>query len=299
MASRSERVLVTGSRGFTGRHLCARLRGYGYHVIGLTDALPAGRDEVHANLLDADATAQAVRIASPDRVVHLAGVSFVAHENVEEIYRTNLLGSLALLQALAALPERVRCVVLASTANVYGNAQGESIDEAVPPCPVSHYAASKLAMEHMSATFRDVLPIVIVRPFNYTGPGQPGHFLVPKIVTHFRQHASKIELGNIDVVREFMDVRVVAEIYHRLLECPGAIGETVNICSGRGIALREVVAMLEEATGRNIEIVVNPQLVRASEIHRLVGCPRKLEGLIGGVPDLPFTTTLRDMLEQR
>ena len=154
-------------------------------------------------------------------------------------------------------------------------------------------------MEHMSATFRDVLPIVIVRPFNYTGPGQPGHFLVPKIVTHFRQHASKIKLGNIDVVREFMDVRVVAEIYHRLLECPNAIGQTVNICSGRGIALREVVAMLEEATGRNIEIVVNPQLVRASEIHRLVGCPRKLEGLIGGVPDLPFTTTLRDMLEQR
>ncbi len=299
MASRSERVLVTGSRGFTGRHLCARLRAHGYQVIGLTDVLPVGLDEVHANLLDTEATARAVGIASPHRVVHLAAVSFVAHENVEQIYRTNLLGSLALLQALVALPEPVRCVVLASTANVYGNARAESVDEAVPPSPVSHYAASKLAMEHMAATFRDILPLVIARPFNYTGPGQPEHFLVPKIVSHFHRRASRIELGNVDVVREFMDVRVVAEIYHRLLERPTAIGETVNICSGRGIALREVVAMLQEATGHNIEIAVNPQLVRANEIRRLVGCPQKLESLIGSVPELPFTTTLHDMLEQR
>jgi nucleoside-diphosphate-sugar epimerase len=296
VASRSERVLVTGARGFTGRYLVDRLRADGYEVVGLTEALPAVASEVHANLLDAGATARAVVLARPDRVVHLAALSFVAHDDAEATYRVNLLGSLALLQALATAPIPIRSVILASSAAVYGKADVDVIDETVAPAPVNHYGASKLAMEHMAATFRDRLPIVVVRPFNYTGPGQSEQFVVPKVVSHFRRRAKTIELGNIDVVREFMDVRSVVEIYRRLLACPAASGETVNICTGRGVSLREVIATLEAQTGHHAEIRVDPRLVRANDAPRVVGSPRKLECLIGSLPEIPLAATLREML---
>jgi nucleoside-diphosphate-sugar epimerase len=289
-------VLVTGARGFTGRHLCAELRAAGYEVIGLVESPPAGSGEVCANLLDNEATARAVEQAKPDKIVHLAAISFVAHDDVDSIYRTNLLGSLALMQALAAQKETIRAVILASSANVYGKTMDGAIDETTLPTPVNHYAASKLAMEHMAATFRDRLPVVVVRPFNYTGPGQSEQFVVPKLVAHFRRRAAAIELGNLDVVREFMDVRAVCEVYRRLLACEVAIGETINICSGRGMALREVITLLERETGHRMDVRVNPQFVRASEVRRLVGSPRKLASLVGPVPDVPLSATLRDML---
>jgi nucleoside-diphosphate-sugar epimerase len=269
-----------------------------YEVVGLVEALPADTAEVIADLRDPAATARAIALVRPDCVIHLAAVSFVAHDNVEEIYNVNLLGTLRLLQALAEQRGRVRSVVLASSANVYGNTKLETINESVPPAPVNHYAASKLAMEHMAATFRDRLPIVIARPFNYTGPGQSDQFLVPKIVGHFRRCADAIELGNLDVVREFMDVRAVADTYCRLLESQAAIGETVNICSGRGVALREIVRLMEAETGHRLEIRVNPHLVRTRELNRLVGSPEKLTSLVGPVEDIPLSTTLREMLAE-
>ncbi len=296
MASRSERVLVTGARGFTGRYLVDRLRADGYSVVGMTEALPAGASEVHANLLDSGATARAVELARPDRVVHLAALSFVAHDDVEATYRVNLLGSLALLQALDAMSTPIRSVILASSAAVYGNVYADAIEETAAPAPVSHYGASKRAMELMAATFRDRLPIVVVRPFNYTGPGQAEHFAVPKVVSHFRRRAETIDLGNIDVVREFMDVRNVVEIYRRLLACPAASGETVNVCTGRGVSLRELIAALEVETRHHPRIRVDPGLVRANDVPRVVGSPRKLEGLIRGLPEISLAATLREML---
>jgi len=296
VASRSERVLVTGARGFTGRYLVDRLRADGYSVVGMTEALPAGASEVHANLLDPGAMARAVELARPDRVVHLAALSFVAHDDVEATYRVNLLGSLALLQALDAMSTPIRSVILASSAAVYGNVNADAIEETAAPAPVSHYGASKRAMELMAATFRDRLPIVVVRPFNYTGPGQAEHFAVPKVVSHFRRRAEAIDLGNIDVVREFLDVRNVVEIYRRLLTCPAAIGDTVNVCTGRGVSLREVIAALEVETRHHPRIRVDPGLVRANDAPRVVGSPRKLEGLIGGLPEIPLAATLREML---
>ena len=298
MASRSERVLVTGARGFTGRHLCTELRAAGHEVIGLVESPPAAPDEVCANLLDVAAVERAVAEAEPDRVVHLAAISFVAHDDIEALYRTNLLGSLALMQALAARAQSIRTVILASSANVYGNTASEAIEETLLPAPVSHYGASKLAMEHMAAAYRDRLPVVIVRPFNYTGPGQSEQFVVPKLVAHFRRRAEAIELGDVDVVREFMDVRAVCAVYRQLLDCPSAVGETINICSGHGMPLRDVIALLETQTGHRMEIRVNPRFIRAGEVRRLVGSPRKLAALIGPVAHAPLVATLRAMLEE-
>src|SRR4029434_3623396 len=111
--------------------------------------------------------------------------------------------------------------------------------------PASHYAVSKLAMESMARLFADRLPVVVVRPFNYTGPGQREPYLVPKIVRHFAERAPAIELGNIDIERDFLDVRSVVDAYRRILTEPAARGRTLNLCSGTGTTVRAMVAMLE------------------------------------------------------
>jgi nucleoside-diphosphate-sugar epimerase len=185
-------------------------------------------------------------------------------------------------------------VLVASSANVYGNATAGIIAETQAPCPVNHYAVSKLAMEHMVRTWCDRMPIVITRPFNYTGVGQAPHFLVPKIVSHFVQRAPLIELGNLDVERDFSDVRMVANVYRRLLECDCA-GEIVNVCSGRPYSLRAILGMMQEIAGYEIEVRVNPAFVRQSEVKILIGSVEKLHSLVGELRITPLEETLRWM----
>ena len=124
----------------------------------------------------------------------------------------------------------------------------ESSKKTAVPDPHNDYAVSKLAMEYMANIWRDRLPITIVRPFNYTGRGQATSFLIPKLVQHFREKLPLIELGNIDVVREFGDVRDVAAFYVRLAEVKAPWGP-FNICSGIGYSLNDVLEMLQTMTG--------------------------------------------------
>ncbi|MCA1714229.1 MAG: GDP-mannose 4,6-dehydratase, partial [Gammaproteobacteria bacterium] len=177
------------------------------------------------------------------------------------------------------------------------NARRERIDETTPTEAINHYGASKLAMEAVVSASREQLPCVVTRPFNYTGPGQAGHFLVPKIVAHFAKRADRIELGNIDVERDFLDVRSVSILYARLLGCDAAVGATVNLCSGRSVTIRDLMARLQRLTGHHMQVAVNPELVRAREIPRLVGCNARLRSLIGDWPDIYLDQTLRDMLD--
>jgi nucleoside-diphosphate-sugar epimerase len=296
VASPTERVLVTGAGGFTGVHLCARLRADGHRVFGITEHASDAPDAIVADLLDEAAIGAAVREAAPDRVVHLAAIAFPGHRNAGEIYRVNLLGTLTLLEALAREGAGRRGVLLPSTGTVYGGADADGLDEAAPTAPSTHYAASKLAMEHMARVFGATLPIVIVRPFNYTGPGQQEPYLVPKIVRHFAERADAIELGNVDVIRDFLDVRTVVDAYARLLAAPGAAGRVFNLCSGTGIAIRDLVAMLERHTGHAMPIRINPAFVRAGEARRIVGSAAALRSVIGDLQTIPMATTLEDML---
>ena len=110
--------------------------------------------------------------------------------------------------------------MLASTSQVYGNPSDDPVTEDTITTPINHYACSKLAMELMARNWFDRLPILITRPFNYTGRGQDQRFLLPKLIDHFRRRAAVIHLGNLDVERDFLDVRSVADIYVRLLESP-------------------------------------------------------------------------------
>ena len=201
---------------------------------------------------------------------------------------------LNLLDALVLLPTAPKKVILASSATVYGDQGCEVLDESMCPKPVNHYGCSKLAMEQMASNYQSRLPLLITRPFNYTGPGQESHFLIPKIVSHYREGKKEIELGNLHVEREFNDIRDICKMYSALLESD-IIDERVNLCTNRGIALLDVIGMMNEIAGYEITVSVNPAFVRPNEIKRLVGSSVKLEAMIGEIPLRPFRETLEMM----
>lgn len=295
------KVLITGVDGFTGRYLAALLVEAGHDVVGLVhhprqEQIPGVLLYV-CDLADASAVREAVEKLSPDWVAHLAAISFVAHGDIEAIYRTNVVGTRNLLEALAGLDVRPASVLLASSANVYGNATEGVIDENSPVAPANDYAVSKLAMEYVARLYQLRLPITIVRPFNYTGVGQSESFLLPKIVNHVRRKAPVIELGNLDVARDFSDVRMVVAYYKRLMEGRWNSGDVFNVCSGQAYTLREVLEMVRKRSSHSFEVRVNPAFVRASEVKKLVGSSQRLVDAVGAVPVIPLRETLCWMLE--
>jgi nucleoside-diphosphate-sugar epimerase len=293
------RVLITGAAGFTGRYVAAELIGAGHTVTGLVHpghgATRVPEVELRTvDLLDRGALRSAIGALDLDAVVHLAAISFVAHGDADELYRTNVVGTRNLLDVLDGSGHSPRIVVLASSANIYGNATVQPIHEDVPPAPANDYAVSKLAMEHMARLWADRLPIAITRPFNYTGVGQDVRFLIPKIVDHFRRGERKIELGNTGVWRDFGDVRSVARYYRGLVES-APVGAVVNLCSGVAHSLAEILDMMSAIAGYEIDVQVNPAFVRANEVRRLVGSRQRLVETLGDEPAIPLVRTLEWM----
>ena len=280
-------ILISGAHGFTGRHLItmARARGYAVHAL-------------RADLMRLDDLRNEVAQVNPDFVVHLAGVSFVGHAEIDAFYRINVLGSLHLLDALASLDTKPQSILMASSANVYGNCAESPITETQSPAPVNHYAASKLAMEHMARTRLDDLPVFFTRPFNYTGVGQSSDFLIPKLVQHFVARSTVVELGNMDVEREFNDVRFVCDAYLRLLQ-RATPGEAYNLCTGRTYSLRKVLTMLTDLTRHPVKALVNKAFVRPNEISHLCGDSAKLLNCIGSANHFELTDTLNWMLQEQ
>jgi nucleoside-diphosphate-sugar epimerase len=292
-----KRALITGLRGFTGAYMARELAAAGYHVFGtVMPGEEAGPDVFTVDLCDRAAVAAAIEAVRPDVVAHLAGIAFVAHNDADLMYRVNVVGTRNLLEALAACAHKPSSVLLASSANIYGNAQVSIIDEAVAAAPANDYAVSKLAMEYMARLWMDKLPITIVRPFNYTGVGQHENFLLPKIVAHFRKGARRIELGNLAIARDFSDVRMVARSYRRLLAAAPA-GEAFNVCSGRSHSLASLIDMMSDIAGYRIDVQVNPAFVRANDVLTLEGSNAKLAGVIGALEPLPLVDTLRWMYQ--
>lgn len=279
------KILLTGSAGFTGFFFQKAALAAGHETIALD-----------ADLTDKAAVAAQVTDIQPEAVVHLAAISFVGHADDAAFYAVNVVGTTNLLSALDGLQKPLKKVLLASSANVYGNCEASPISERQEPAPMSHYATSKLAMEHMARTYIDRLPIVITRPFNYTGPGQAAHFLIPKLVSHFAGRAKSIELGNLNVEREFNDVRMVCDAYLSLLN-NGEPGEVYNVCSGNPFTLQHVLNTLSKLTKHSLQVNVNPAFVRANEVHRLCGSPDKLQQCAGHLPVYTLEETLAWMLE--
>ncbi|HAU5562564.1 TPA: NAD-dependent epimerase/dehydratase family protein [Serratia fonticola] len=295
-----KKALITGIKGFTGHYMAAELSAAGYEVYGFGSS-PALNElrYTQVDLMDSKQVKCAVEAINPNVVVHLAAIAFVGHANPNAFYDVNLLGTRNLLTALADLTNKPEAVLIASSANVYGNNTPGKLSETIAANPANDYAVSKLAMEYMANLFIDKLPIIITRPFNYTGIGQAENFLIPKIVNHFRVRKEIIELGNIDVWRDFSDVRFLVKSYAALISS-SSFGHTVNVASGEMHSLREVIKICEELTEHSIRIEVNPQFVRPNEIKELCGDVTLLNNLTGNkLQKVPLRETLKWMLEAK
>jgi len=289
--SQTKSLLITGARGFTGKYFASEAEKLGYLVHSLKADITKPED------LEAEIT----QIA-PNYVAHLAGISFVASKDKEAFYKVHALGTSNLLSALTKLTKKPSKILLASSATVYGNAAMTPTPETFPLAPIDHYAMSKVAMEEMAKTFFNQLPIIIARPFNYTGPGQHDNFLIPKLIRHFAQKVSSIELGNLEVEREFNDVSTICGAYLALLEF-GTPGEIYNVSTGKVRSLKGVVDTLVKLTNHQINITVNPDFIRPNEVHRMCGDPQKLMSLLSShqiVLEIPaLEVTLQNMLNAK
>jgi nucleoside-diphosphate-sugar epimerase len=292
-------ILVTGASGFTGRYFIKMAKKRGYRCVALchepSETVPDADECAVADLLDISALNTAINRVKPDLVLHLAAVSFVGHANVAEIYQVNLMGTLNLINALASHSGKLQRILIASSANIYGSAANLPIAENTIPQPVNHYGISKFSMEMVATQFTD-LPIVLARPFNYTGIGQNKSFLIPKIVHAYQQAQPEIQLGNLDVSRDFSDVRDVVDAYMKLLELKEA-APIYNICSGKSTSLQSIINSLNEIAGYEIEVATNPDFVRANEIKDLYGSCQLLEESIGNFRKHDIQQTLEWMYQ--
>ena len=291
-----KKVLITGINGFTGIHLEKYLMSQGFDVYGTVITKAKQKNHIQCDITKKEQVDNVISSVMPDYLIHIAAISFVGESNASLIYDVNVIGTENILQSLLDNGIKPKKVILASSATVYGNQGKEVLDESMCPSPVNHYGISKLAMEHMAANYFDALDIIITRPFNYTGVGQESHFLIPKIVDHFKEDEKEIELGNIYVSREFNAISSVIDIYHKLLLCDTK-SIIVNLSSNMPIKLLDVIDMMNDIAGYKIEVKINPAFVRENEIKSLAGSTAKLSALIGNIKSKAFEDTLKDMFE--
>lgn len=290
-----KKVLITGIDSFTGKHLAKYLENVGYDIYG-TSLNTKGHKKYKCDISKKEDILNAISEVRPDYLIHLSGISFAAHGSLEDFYIVNTIGTTNILDSILELDLDIKKVILASSATIYGNQGVEVLDETLCPKPANHYGASKYSMECLSQGYFSKLPIIITRPFNYTGLGQAEHFLIPKIVKHFKEVKKDIELGNLDVSREFNSVEYVCEVYKRLIECDKH-SEVVNICSNNGIKLLDIIDEMNQLAGYSINVKVNPQFVRKDEIKILTGSTKKLYSMIGEVKQDHIKIVLEKMYE--
>ena len=290
-----ETVLVTGAGGFIGSHLVERLVALGARTRALVrynsagswgwlDSSPVKDDiEVFAgDVLDRDSLRDAIQ--GVDLVFHLAALIAIPYSYHAPLsyLRTNAEGTLNVLQA--SLDGGVRLVVHTSTSEVYGTARYVPIDEDHPLQGQSPYAASKIGADKLAEAFHlsSGLPVATIRPFNTYGPRQSARAIIPTIVTQALTE-SAVRLGSLEPTRDFNYVADTVEGYVRMAECPGAIGQTINIGSGEEISIGELTRTILSLVGRDIPTICDPERTRPenSEVDRLCADNRKALELLG------------------
>jgi GDP-4-dehydro-6-deoxy-D-mannose reductase len=301
-------VLLTGVTGFVGPYLVRALRGHGAAVYGMGSERegPAELERWHvADLRDADSLAAAITSSRPAAIVHLAAQSSTARsfEAPAETFEINALGTWRLLEQVRRHAPQARVLVV-GTGDVYGpQPEGSKVDESAPLRPVSPYALSKAAADAAAeAAHRHWgLDVVRVRAFGHAGPGQTPRFVVPAIAEQVaraeREGEPVIRVGNLDVVRDMLDVRDVVEAYRLVLD-RGERGAVYNVCRGQGVCLTDVAGALLARARRPLRLEVDPARLRPADTPYLVGDPGRIESATGWRARIPFATTLEDVLEE-
>jgi GDP-4-dehydro-6-deoxy-D-mannose reductase len=307
------KVLVTGADGFVGSWLVPRLLEEGHQVVAtFRPGAPTAfrpRPEiarVPLELTDGDSV-NAALAEDPDAVIHLAAVASgtEAGSNPAHAWTVNAVGTVRVAEALGKIRLQGRgdpLLLVVSTAEVYGPGEPRPRRETDPLKPVSPYAASKLAAEiaALEVHRRTGLRVIVARAFPHSGRGQDDRFVLPafakRLLLAKRLSAPAIEVGNLDVVREFNHVSDVVEAYCRLL-VSGEPGEVYNVASGVGVRLRDVLERMCELVGYRVVPETSPTLLRRVDIPYLVGNADKLKAATGWSPKVSLDAVLQEVID--
>lgn len=293
------RVLVTGSRGFVGRHIRRRL------AEALTDAETV---ESACDITDPAAVAAEIKARRPDVCIHLAAVSAiqVARRDPDRAWRVNLHGTLAVADALLAhAPD---CLLLfASSAECYGTTfgSGRRLDEEAVLAPRNLYAATKAAADlALGVRAAEGLRVVRLRAFNHTGPGQSPAFVVAAFAEQVARIAAGrqpaiLRVGDLEPSRDLLDVRDVCAAYvacvDRMEHLPP--GTILNIASGEPRRIGDILDRLLALAGVRASVEVDPARLRASDLPVTIGDSGRARDLLGWAPRIAWEQTLRDVLD--
>ena len=294
------KALVTGGGGFVGQHLVRHLEACGDEVTA-TDRSAGGCD-----ILDAPALLDTFRRVRPEVVYHLAGASDVggSWQTPQATFRANAEGTLNVLWA--AREAGCDRVLTVGSADVYGKvtAQDLPIDEDLPLRPVSPYAASKCAADHVAlqAFLGYDQRVIRARPFNHLGPGQTDRFVAPALAGRVARNELRgdevVMVGNLSPKRDFTDVRDVVRAYRLMVE-HGTAGAVYNVCSGTAIAVQELAEQFISMAKIPMRLEADPELQRPVDIPVLLGDSSRLRADTGWEPQIPLEQTLQDLLDDR
>ncbi len=307
MSWSGRRVLVTGAGGFIGSHLAERLVREGAVVRAFVRYNAPGRsgwlehsplrremEVVAGDIRDRDGVSQAV--AGRETIFHLAALIGIpySYQAPGSYLHTNVEGTLHVLQA--ARQSGAARIVHTSTSEVYGSARYAPIDEAHPLQAQSPYAASKIGADKMAEAFHRSFgtPVVTVRPFNTFGPRQSARAIIPALMAQALA-GDELRAGNLTPTRDMTFVADTVEGFLRAGEAPAAIGQVINLGSGREISIGALAALIGKLAGRNARLVTDSRRVRpeGSEVERLLADNTRAREWLGWSPQVTLEEGLR------
>ncbi len=310
------RVLITGITGFVGSHLAEFMLGLGAEVHGvirwrsplenIAGILP--RLALHeGELRDAYSVRKIIQEVRPERIFHLAAQSFVpaSWHSPQDTIVSNAVGQLNIFEALVREGLEGTRIQIAGSSEEYGLVYEHEtpIREDNPLRPLSPYAVSKITQDFMAYQYNQSfgLHAIRTRGFNHTGPRRGEVF----VSSNFAKQLASIEagrkepvimVGNLDARRDFTDVRDMVRGYHLALE-KGTPGEVYNLCSGRAWSIRAMLDILLSLSRAKVEVRVDPERLRPSDVPLLLGDATKIREATGWIPTIPFEQTMEDLLE--
>ena len=282
------KCLITGSTGFVGKYLREEIKDKFNEIYGI------GFNTKHNSNLynkffqidisDYNLVKEVIQVLKPDTVFHLAGQSFIpaAEQNPKKSEALIVNGTKYLLESLYKLKKKVNFIYISSCL-IYGNQTNMPIKETTNPTVNNHYSKLKLLAEKQCLSYKNSnLNVLIARPFNHIGIGQKDYFLIPtlckQVISAIKNKTYRLKLGNINVSRDFLDVKDVVKAY-KIIEEKGEPFQIYNICSSKEFSIEDIVNIFKKITNINFKIEVENERIRENESIRSVGDNTKLQSL--------------------
>ncbi len=302
------KCLITGAAGFVGSHLIEYLNSEETELLAIDRCAPCDVFPCRLEQIDLAHRHRFETLISefrPDRLIHLAAASSVAESwrNPAGCISNNVGILLNLLESVRHRAPRCRILMIGSS-EVYDDSN-EPLAETDPLRATNPYAVGRIAQENLVRIYVECynLDIVQTRSFSHTGPGQTPRFAVPSFVQQLcetgrrGETVARLRTGNVDLIRDFTDIRDVVRAYDLLLR-RGRTGETYNVCSGKGVSLRQIIETAARLMNTEAVIEIDPTLIRPSDARYMVGNAAKLRCETGWSPRFSLEQTLGEMIRE-